>query len=1081
MTNFFTPLTNEFTFELPDNPISLVGWAIWFGVLIFIAVRRREKAFKLDRRSVTWLAVLSILVVLVTPFLGIPIEEEPGNGQLSHLMVFAAVPWMLAGGLLGLIPTVLLAGISGLLLAYLDTHSIFTPLLFMTASILFTLGLRQRYRTWIYRLLRSPLISAVAAGLALAPATFLALILDGTGSVTQRAVEALARFRGMYIALAGMVLFGGLVCLMVKFFTGEKWGSKGELKSAPGKEHLRVRFTWLVLSVTLTMLTLAAFFQWRSVEAAARRNAILEITETSDLVSNGLSGFISSGQSILESMRGDGRLGNPDPAALTQTLGSLASSHPFFDELAFINPEGQVIAAFPSENLSTFFLLEADQPFLQEALNDAAATPIVLMSSAKISFLANVRNGVGNVAGVLWGRAGLESHLLMLPYLTAMTDITRDGGTGQVVGKDGLVIFHTDPGQIWGQYTGSTFVTPTFYEGVNPSKGRVLEFYQPVGDFGLAVITEMPVAAIQTAAMEKVLPVFLSGLSLIMVVLAIGNLMLGRVQRDIHVIETVAEKITIGELNVSLPRRRYTGEMERLAGVFQKMLGTVRSRMQKQSELISVSERMTGQLKLHDSLQVVLLAALEHGVSSARIALPGDPQKKGRLLLDQQFGLGKHAQAMAALDEDVLMLSQSRGQFVMRDNQIARQFHLGKGMPYQGLMLAIPLNWKNLPLGVFWVTFDDRTTLSEEGFAYFNDLAKKAATAIINTKAFDESLTTRKRLESILTNLSDPVILADESGEVVYLNGAARNLPGIGQQKGLGAPLSSLFMDEDLKTWAAENGEEQQSKEFTTSNGKTYQASISPLKVDGRKVGTAGIFRDISQYKQKDDLKTEFVTMVSHELRSPLTLVQGYAKILRLTSNLNEQQDTYLGNIIDSVEEMKLLVQDLMDLGRLDSGDALMLEEVSIEEVINKVTAFMEPHAKQKHIDVRFDLPEEPVFIEADPTLLVQAINNLVDNAIRYTKNGHGILVSARKQADSVVFAVQDDGPGIAPLDQRKIFKPFFRSDTQIDLETYSGSGLGLAIVKSVAERHGGNVWFDSKLGQGSTFFLQVPMVQSRP
>ena len=1081
MANFFTPLTNEFTFDLPDNPISWVGWVVWFGILVFITLRGWDMTHKLDRQSVVWFAGLSVLVVLVTPFLGFPIGEGGESVPGLHLMVFAAVPWMLAGGILGLSPAVLLAGITGLLLAYLDTHSLFTPLVFMTAAIVFTQSSRQRYQSWIYRALRFPLFAGVAAGLALIPATYCGLLLDASGSLIERAVAALAAFRDMYIALAGMVLFGGMVSLAVKLFVGEKWGSKGALKTAPGEEHLKVKFSWFVLAVTLTLLSLIAFFQWRSTESEARREVVTQMTETSNLVSEGLSVFIASGQTSLQTMAGDSRLGNSDPAVLSQTLGSLASSQVFFNELAFLNREGQVIAAYPVESLPSFFLLEVDQPFLQDALSDSASSPVVLTSSAKISFLATVRSGEGNIIGVLWGRTGLDTHLLMQPYIAAMNGIAKDGGSGQIVGKEGLILFHTDPGQVWGQYDGSTFMTPTFYEGVNPVNGRALEYYQPVGDLGLAVITEMPVVQIQTSAMEKVLPVILSGLGVIAVTLIVGNLILGRVQRDIHEIESAAEKITLGEWGISLPHQRFTGEMGQLASVFQKMLGTVRSRMQKQSELLSVSERITGQLKLHDSLQVVLLAALEHGVSSARIVLFEETQRKGRTAIGQQFGLGKHAQSLAGLDEDVLMLSQSRGQFVMRDSQIARQFHLGKEIPYQGLMLAIPLNWKNLPLGVFWVTFEDRTTLTEDDFAYFNDLSHKAGTAIINTRAFDESLTTRKRLESILTDLSDPVILADEHGEVFYLNEAARQLPGVGRQKGIGVPFSSLFMDEDLKAWSVVIDDESHAKEITTPDGKTYQASISPLTVDGRKVGAAGIFKDISQYKQRDDLKTEFVTMVSHELRSPLTLVQGYAKILKLAGNLNDQQDTYLGNIIDSVEEMKVLVQDLLELGRLDSGEMLVLEEVSVEEVVNKVMASMEPHARQKHIDVRLDLPDETVFIEADPMLLVQAINNLVDNAIQFTRNGRSIVVSARKQEESVLFAVQDDGPGIAPLDQRKIFKPFFHAEGQTNLELRSGSGLGLAIVKSIVEHHGGKVWFDSKLGQGSTFYLQVPLVQPRP
>jgi PAS domain S-box-containing protein len=1080
MTNFFTPLMTEFTLNIPGDPISIAGWVIWLALLVFLTARHREKNLKLDRRTLVWLAALSIGVVLLTPFLGFPVGGDQSSGHPIHLMVFATVPWMLAGGVLGLTPSVLLAGFAGLLLAYLDTHSIFTPLLLMTASLVFTLGTRQPYRTWVYRLLRFPLISAAAAGLVLVPATLCALTLDNTGSWINRAVEALNGFRAMYLTQAGMVMLGGLVCTVVRLFAGKAWGGKAETKAAPGELSFRVRYTETLLTVTSLVLVFGLILQWHSAEAAARRSVVQKMTDTSDLVTAGLSEFIASGKDTVRVLAEDDRLLNADPAVLNRTLESLGSAMPYFTELAFITPEGQVTAAYPAENLSTFFILDADQPFLQEALSESSAAPVVLASSVKISFLAGVRNGEGRVTGVLWGRSSLESHRFMRPYAAAMTELAAEGGSGQVVGKDGLILFHTDPGQIWGQYGGSTFMTPTFFENEDLKKGRVLEYYQPVGNIGLAVVTEMPFSAIQQSAMEKVLPFFLSGLGMILVSLGIGQLFLGRIQRDIHVIETAAEKVTRGELNIALPRKRYTGEMDRLSGVFQKMLGTVRSRMNKQSELLSVSERITGQLKLHDSLQVVLLAALEHGVSSARIALIGDTQRKGRMLPEQQFGLGKHAQALAALDEDVLMLAHSRGQFVMRDSQIVHQFHLGKGTPMQGLMVAIPLNWKSQPLGVFWVTFDDRTTLSEDGFGYFNDLAHKAATAIINTKAFDESLTSRKRLESILTNLSDPVILADEKGEVIYLNDAARRLPGIEQQKGIGLPMSSLFTDEDLQTWTVEQADEIKSKEIRGLDGKAYLASILPLRVDGRKVGTAGVFRDVTQFKQKDDLKTEFVTMVSHELRSPLTLVQGYAKILQLSGNLNEQQDAYLGNIIDSVEEMKALVQDLLALGRLDGGDSLVLKEVSVAEVINKMMASMEPHARQKHIDVRLDLPEDSVFIEADPILLVQAINNLVDNAIQVTKNRQSIFISARKQADSVIFTVQDDGPGIAPLDQRRIFTPFFHPEGQVDPESISGSGLGLAIVKSIAERHDGKVWFESKLGQGSTFYLQVPLVQSR-
>lgn len=1080
MTRFFTPLLPEYTFEVPRDFLSLTGWVMWFGFLVFLTAHNRDKAFRLDRRSLIWMAGLSVSIILLTPFMGFPVGGDSATGQNFHLMVFAALPWMVAGGMLGLIPAILLSGVSGLLLAYLDTHSIFTPLLFMTASLSFSLSVRQRYQGWFFRLLRFPLFSAMVAVIVLVPTTFLALIMNSSGTLLQRAVEGLAGFSSMYQSLAGMVMIGGLVSVLIRLFAGDNWGSQEVIKTAPATRSLRGRFTWMTLSVITIALTLISTILWQSTSVSARRTIVQEMTETSSLVSEGLLEFISAGQDDLQAMAKDGRLKNADPSIIAQALELLALSNPGFDDLAFLNPEGKVVSAFPVESADTFLLLENERPFFQEALYGSSTEPTVLTASRRISFLTGVKAENNEALGVIWGRADLDPQDSLQPYLSILSSLSDEGGSGLIIGNDGLILFHTEPNQILGRYAGSTFLTPTFFEGEDPNFGRVLEYYQPVNVAGLAIVTLVPVAAIQMAAMEIVLPTFLAGLMMTILVLVIGNCILGRFQRDIHEIEDAAEKVTSGELGVSLPRQRYFGELEQLAGAFQKMLGTMRSKMQKQSELLSVSERITGQFKLQDSLQVVLLAALEHGVSSARIVLACDSQKKGLWLPDQQFGLGRHSQAMAGLDADVLMLSQSRGQFVMRDSQIAKHFHLAKGIPYQGVILATPMSWKNTTLGAFWVTFDDRTTLSEDSFAYFTDLAQKAATAVINTKAFDDSLTTQKRFESLLTNLSDPVILADEKGAVIYHNEAAKSLPGVYKQKAIGAPLTSLLLDEDLRTWVYTQGDEAQTKQLSTPDGKTYQASVVPLKVDGHKIGIAALFRDITPFKQQDDLKTELITTASHELRSPLTLVQGYAKILRLTGNLNQQQDAYIGNIIESVEEMKGLVQGLLELGRLDRGDALALEEVSVEEIITRVMASMEPHARQKHIDVRLDLPDESVFIEADSTLLAQAVKNLVDNAIRYTRTGRGVLVSVKKQDNGVVFAVQDEGPGIAPLDQRKIFKPFFQSQSQTESDSPLGSGLGLAIVKSIAERHGGSVWFDSKLGQGSTFYLQIPLVHPR-
>lgn len=1079
----------EYTIQIPKNPASLVVWMAWFGLLVFLAIRYRNREFKLDRGSLAWLALLSVLVLLLTPFLGVPVgsgfPEIPRDDRLLHLMFFAAVPWMVAGGILGLVPAMLLAGFSGILLAYLDTHHIFTPLLFMSAVLVFTVSIRQRFRTFSFRLLRFPLVAALASVLALAPLTFAALVLNASGDFSSRVLDAVIWFPVEFLAIGGMVMIGGVVSMFVRVFAGEGWGSQGALRAAPGETSLRFRFIVMVVPISLVLLIGLVAGSWTVAENAARRLLVQRMTSTAGMVADGLSPFIKTGNTLIRQMADDPKLSTSSPEAATDLLRSFTEGLPFFDQLTFVNLNGDPLASYPPITGTEPMPLPGEEAAIENVLNGLPSPPLPVPpkpdgQAVRMSFFATVADAEGRTIGVLWGWADLATNVYSRPYITALTDLAQDGGSAQIVSEDGLILFHSDSNRVMLNYGGSSFPTPTFIEDMDPSGHGQLEYYQPTGDLTWAVIVSMPARVIQVMAWQAVPPLLWIGSAIIVLTTLVALFMLGRIRGDVEAVTLAAEKVSRGELDLSLQDRHYVGEMNRLADTFQQMIGKLRSRMQKQSELLSVSERITGQLKLQDSLHVVLMAALAHGVSSVRIVLIDDSQQQKILSPDQQFGMGKHTHLLAPLDDDIVAITRVRGQWVMRESQIGKNFHLAKRMPAPGLLISIPLRWKNKLMGVFWVAYDDRTNINEDELAYFDDLTQKAAVAIINAKAFDESLATRKRLESVLTKLDDPVVIADKNGMVIYLNDAAGDLPCADKRQGLGEPIGSLFDDEDLLSLFAEAESQSQSKELQFGNGNTYHVTINPITIDEHQMGLACVFKDITHFRQQDTLKTEFVTTVSHELRSPLTLIHGYAKILRLTGNLNEQQDTYIGNIIDGVDEMKSLVQNLLDLGRLDAGDALEVEEIAVGEIVRKVMESMGAHAKQKNIEIDVSLPEEPIFIEVDITFLTQALKNLVDNAIKFTKSGGDVQVLVRKQENSIVFTIQDYGPGIAPLDQRKIFKRFFRSDTQVSQEQRSGSGLGLAIVKSIAERHGGKVWFESKLGKGSTFYLQIPALQQK-
>jgi signal transduction histidine kinase len=229
-----------------------------------------------------------------------------------------------------------------------------------------------------------------------------------------------------------------------------------------------------------------------------------------------------------------------------------------------------------------------------------------------------------------------------------------------------------------------------------------------------------------------------------------------------------------------------------------------------------------------------------------------------------------------------------------------------------------------------------------------------------------------------------------------------------------------------------------------------------------------------------DALKSEFVSTVSHDLRSPLTLIRGYSSMLQMVGELDEQQTGYLHKIITAVESMSRLVNNLLDLSRIEAGVGLQLEKQPAQEIIHRVVGDLQLQATQKRIQLSTLLPAEgELLLEADHELLQQALHNLVENAIKYSEAGNKVIVRLAHKDDQVIYEVRDSGIGIAPADQHRLFEKFFRAARK-GMKPERGSGLGLAIVKSIVERHGGQVWLESQLGKGSNFYLVIPMQQKR-
>ncbi len=243
--------------------------------------------------------------------------------------------------------------------------------------------------------------------------------------------------------------------------------------------------------------------------------------------------------------------------------------------------------------------------------------------------------------------------------------------------------------------------------------------------------------------------------------------------------------------------------------------------------------------------------------------------------------------------------------------------------------------------------------------------------------------------------------------------------------------------------------------------------------------GSVVIMQDITHLKARERLRSSLISDISRNLRSPLTAIVGYAELLVRMGDLSEQQQNFVQRIILSVDSMKRLINDLTELEKVESGIDATIQEVDMRIIVRySVDGFHEIMSrKSQHLNL--ELPDKCPAIYGNPIRLRQLINNLLQNAILYTPDNGALTIKLWDENDVVSLSIIDNGMGINPDEQVHIFDKFYRGSNVLELGTRSG--LGLAIAQNIVGQHGGRIWVESALNQGSTFTVMLPCDPKKP
>ena len=327
-----------------------------------------------------------------------------------------------------------------------------------------------------------------------------------------------------------------------------------------------------------------------------------------------------------------------------------------------------------------------------------------------------------------------------------------------------------------------------------------------------------------------------------------------------------------------------------------------------------------------------------------------------------------------------------------------------------------------------------------------------------------------KRYEFVFANIQDGVLILDEGGRIQLSNRAmelAFDLPG---KEVRGRPVSEVIRHPDIDSLLKRARDlPLKYHEINFDDGRIYNAQYTPIGGFGSVI----TMQDISYLKQLDRMKNEFVHTISHDLRSPLTSVLGYTELIQRVGSLNGQQIEFLDRIRSSVESITSLVNDLLDLSRLEAGFDTRRELVHLENILKFALDTIEGQFKINDLALNLDIGKDLPELRGNPIRLRQLLDNLLSNAVKYTTKGSTISVSLQAEENQIIFSVADKGIGIPQSEHVRIFEKFYRATNVPDL--VGGSGLGLAIVKSIVDSHQGRIWVESTTGKGSTFFVVLP------
>lgn len=504
-------------------------------------------------------------------------------------------------------------------------------------------------------------------------------------------------------------------------------------------------------------------------------------------------------------------------------------------------------------------------------------------------------------------------------------------------------------------------------------------------------------------------------------------------------------------------------------------------RVRQRDYLLDFIRALTAQLDVNEVLQLILDASRAMLSAEAGLIILKDLHDQMQI----QAALGVESDQLDAFDdllEDLQSGHVDHERMEVRTRQIARRLDL----PLRQIV-ALPLKIQEESIGLILVFRAFRGLMTPDAWQVLQSFADQAAIAVHNARLYATVTQERGRLSAILEHSADGIMILDDERRIVRFNRALSHLTGWPPDTAIGRLESDIIrwsrrksgpaIDDLLgEDWPAGKalyieGDLERLDGLTVSVGITYAL----MKEEHSGLSIIANVRDITRFRKAEEMKDTFISIISHELKTPVALIKGYAGTLRREdANWNRADyDDALTVIEEEADRLTGLIENLLAASKLQAeGMRLSLSDVDLVALATRSVERFRTQTQQHTLHLDF-MPDFPI-IRGDETRLRQVLENLISNAIKYSPEGGAIQITGTYDADSVRIQVKDDGVGLRPDQVERVFERFYRADDALS-RTTQGTGLGLYLARAVVEAHGGGISVESLPKQGALFSFSLP------